>query len=190
MTARDLIARAAPTRRQRAMLIALGVDGVLFLALFAAYVYLRVHASTWPVALHFASGLMACAMTLFTLCGSFTMFVAAREQRKAGDANALRLVLATIALLGTFLLLDAMEWARLILFEGVNLRGAFGSTFFALSGFHALHVLVACLYLSAVAGKLRRSDVGASALFVHFTNIVWIILFIGLYLSNADLQGL
>ncbi|MCU1257610.1 MAG: bb3-type cytochrome oxidase subunit [Bryobacterales bacterium] len=190
MNARELLRGVVRTRRQRAMFLCLCADGVVFLALFTAYIYLRVHSTEWPVALHFASGLMAFAMTLFTVCGSFTMAVAAREQRKGNEVIAVRLILATIALFGTFLLLDAMEWARLLLFERVSISTAFGSTFFALSGYHALHVLVALFYMAAVAGRIKRSDVGACALFVHFTNLVWLALFVGLYLSNADLKGL
>ncbi len=185
-----MIGSLVHTRRQRAMFLFLCADGLLFLALFAVYIYLRAHSPAWPVALHFASGLMAFAMTLFTLCGSFTMAVAAREQARGGEVLPIRLLVATLALLGTFLLLDAMEWARLILFERVRLSTHFGATFFALSGFHALHVLVAAFYVVAVASSIKRSDVGACALFVHFTNLVWLAIFFGLYLSNADLQGL
>jgi cytochrome c oxidase subunit 3 len=172
------------------MLIFLCADGIVFLALFTVYIYLRAHAAEWPLALHFASGLMAFAMTLFTLCGSFTMFAAAREQEKGGEVNAVRLIVATIAVLGTFLILDAMEWARLILFEHVTLATHFGATFFALSGYHALHVFFAVFYLAAVAANIKRADVGAAAFFIHFTNLMWLAIFVGLYLSNADLKGL
>jgi heme/copper-type cytochrome/quinol oxidase subunit 3 len=46
------------------------------------------------------------------------------------------------------------------------------------------------IYLSVVAAKIKTSDAGSAALFVHFTNLVWLILFIGFYLASADLQGL
>ena len=190
MTAADLFRTVVHTRRQRAMFLFLCADAAVFLTLFAAYLYLRAQAAAWPVTLHFASGLMAFAMTMFTVCGSFTMVAAARQQNQGSGVIAIRLLIATIALLGTFLLLDAMEWARLILFERVTLATNFGSTFFTLTGYHALHVLVASFYIAGVAGKIKTSDVGACALFVHFTNLVWLALFVGLYLSNSDLKGL
>jgi cytochrome c oxidase subunit 3 len=190
MTARELFRLVVHTRRQRAMLTFLCADAVVFLALLAVYFYLRAHAPEWPVALHFASGLMAVAMTLFTVCGSFTMAAAARDRDKGGEVIAMRLTVATIALFGTFLLCDAMEWARLILFEHVTLATPFGATFFALSGYQALHAFVGCFYLVAVAAKIKRSDVGACALFVHFTNLLWLAILVALYLSNADLKGL
>lgn len=190
MSPRDLFRLVVHTRRQRAMLTFLYVDAAVFLTLLAVYIYLRAHAPEWPVALHFASGLMACAMTLFTVAGSFTMAAAARDQEKGGETVAMRLAVATIAVFGTFLLCDAMEWARLILFERVTLVTPFGATFFALSGYQALHTFVACFYLAAVAGKIKRSDVGACALFIHFTNVLWLVIFVALYLSNADMKGL
>jgi heme/copper-type cytochrome/quinol oxidase subunit 3 len=190
MNARELFRFMVHTRRQRAMLTFLCADAAVFLVLLTVYLYLRAHAPEWPVALHFASGLMAFAMTLFTLSGSFTMAAAARDQERGGETIAMRLILATIAVFGTFLLCDAMEWARLILFEHVTLATPFGETFFALSGYQAVHTFAGCFYLAAVAGKVKRSDVGACALFIHFTNLLWLVIFVALYLSNADLKGL
>jgi cytochrome c oxidase subunit 3 len=184
------------TRKQRGMAIFLAADFVVFLTLFIGYVYLRRQAPTWPDAFHFPSGLMAAAMTLFALSGSFAMFYAAQHWAKQSFEIAMRLSVATIAVWGSVLILLAMEWVRLFVIVEVTLTDnpwhvpAFSSTYFALTGFYALHLLAGMVYLGMVAARIRTSDAGAAALFTHFTNAVWLILFFGLYLASSDLQGL
>jgi cytochrome c oxidase subunit 3 len=184
------------TRKQRGMAILLSADLVVFLALFIAYIYLRRQAPSWPGAFHFASGLMAFSMTLFALAGSFAMFYAARYQVSQGFEIAMRLVVATIAVWGSVLILLAMEWIRLILIMGVSFTSnpwavpAFSSTYFTLTGFYALHLLIGLIYLTVVASRIRVTDAGAAALFVHFTNLVWLVILTGVYFASTDLQGL
>jgi heme/copper-type cytochrome/quinol oxidase subunit 3 len=184
------------TRKQRGMFIFLAADFVVFLVLFIGYIYLRRQAPLWPDAFHFPSGLMAAAMTLFALSGSFAMFYSAQHQLKDSFEIAMRLIVATIAVLGSVLILLAMEWVRLIAIVEVTFTAnpwnvpAFSSTYFALTGFYALHLLIGIIYLGIVASRIRNSDAGAAALFVHFTNLVWLILFFGLYMASADLQGI
>jgi heme/copper-type cytochrome/quinol oxidase subunit 3 len=184
------------TRAQRGMAVFLVADFVVFLALFVSYIYLRVHVPVWPAAFHFASGLMAFAITLFAFSGSFAMVYSAKYQVKEGYEIAMRLIVATIAVLGSVIILLGMEWVRLIFIADVtfthNSYGvpAFSWTYFTLTGFYGLHLLVGLIYLSVVAVRIKSGDAGAAALYVHFTNLVWLILFIGVYLASSDLQGL
>lgn len=179
--------------RQR---VFLAVDLLLFLALFFSYVYLRVQSPTWPVAFHFASDLMAVAITLFVLAASFTMFFAARHQAAGSFEIALRMVVATIAVWGSVVILLAMEWVHLIMIVEVTLTTnpygvpSFGPTYFLLTGFLALHLIGGLGYLVAVAAEIRTRDAAACALFVHFTSLVWLAILAGVYLAGADLQGL
>ncbi len=196
MSATPFLQKLVKTRRQRAMFLFLCADAAFFFTLFTAYIYVRVQSPTWPVAIHFGSALLAAAMTLFVGAGSFTMASAAKQQDLGETAISVRLIASTVALWGTFLLLDAMEWARLVLFEHVTPTHnpwnvpPFGATFFALTGFHALHMVVGFFYMIAVAANIKRSDVGACALFIHFSNLVWFLLFASLYVFAADMRGL
>lgn len=176
------------TRKQQAMLLFLAADAVMFFSLFAAYIYLRRTALTWPTVFHFPSSLMAFAMTMFAVSASFTVAVAARQRN---DLIAIRCVVASIGAWLCFVFIEAIEWARLIFFQGVTLRsGPFGASFYTLSGLHVAHVIAGLVYLTMVAIRIRRYDVGACALYVHFVNLMWLLLFPALYLSAADLQGL
>ena len=68
--------------------------------------------------------------------------------------------------------------------------GVYGSIFYGLTVFHALHVLaglVALLVLvpGARKGRLRsgaQSRVRVSAMFWHFVDAVWVVMFVAVYL--------
>ena len=70
----------------------------------------------------------------------------------------------------------------------------FGSTFFTLTGFHGAHVtlgvvwLLSLFFLSFKRGMVtpeRNLDVDLAALYWHFVDIVWIIIFTVVYLFGV-----
>jgi cytochrome c oxidase subunit 3 len=178
------------------MLFFLSADAIMTGTFFLVFLYLRIRAPHWPDAFHFPSGLMAAAMTMFLLAGSFTIRLAVRAAY-GGEADPHapgRWVAVTIATWSCFLLLEAIEWMRLIFIEGVTLADnpwkvpLFGATYFTLTGLHALHVLAGLVYLTLVA--LLKWNLKAAQWYVHFVNAMWLPLFFGLYLASTDLQGL
>ena len=174
---------------EKNMLMFLSADAIMTLTFFAVFAYLRFIAPQWPAAFHFGSGLMAAAMTMFLLSGSFTMFLAVRDAHAPG-----RWIAVTVASWCCFLLLEGVEWVRLNLIMDVTLRSnpwnvpLFGATYFILTGLHALHVIGGLVYLTLVA--VKKWDVKAALWYVNFVNAMWLPLFFGLYLASTDLQGL
>ena len=185
-----------PTPRRRLFVLLLAIDLCAFFALFAVYLYLRAHAPFWPKAFHFPSGLMTVSMTMFALAASFLMVVALSFRAKQELVLASRMVALAIACWFTYGVLAAMEWLRLIVVDHVWLSAnpwglpQFGQTYFALTAFQFLHVFVGTLYLISVAARIREHDLAIAAMFVHFSNLLWLILFPALVLSAIDLQGL
>jgi heme/copper-type cytochrome/quinol oxidase subunit 3 len=184
------------TRQQRGMAIFLAADLVIFLALFASYIYLRLQVPHWPGAFHFGSGLVAFAITMFAVSSSVTMFYATRYQVSEGYEISMRLVVATIATLGTVFILLGMEWVRLLFIAEVTFVAnpwgvpAFSWAYFGLTGFYGIHILVVLVYLMVLAVKIKTTDAGSATLVVHFTNIVWLMILFGVYFASADLQGI
>ena len=79
---------------------------------------------------------------------------------------------------------DAFPWLRLpIVIPGGNM---WAGTYFLLTGFHAIHVIVGLIVFSILLlSKLDRSDAGKienAGLYWHFVDLVWIFLFPLLYL--------
>ncbi len=175
--------RPAITPKRRLFLLFAASDFAMFGALLAVYFYLRAAAPFWPKAFHFPSGLMSVAMTMFAIAASVMMLVAQRVAEKA------RMIALAIVCWLTFGFLAAMEWARVILSERVPLR-QFHETYFALTGFQLVHVMAGTAYLLAVAARPARHDLEIAAAYVHYVNLLWLILFPALILSAIDLRGL
>ena len=95
------------------------------------------------------------------------------------------------ALLGTtFLGFQAFEFTSFV-HEGLKLQtNLFGSSFFTLTGFHGAHVTAGVIWLvSLLAIDYRRGlgpadalNVDIAALYWHFVDVVWIVIFTLVYL--------
>jgi heme/copper-type cytochrome/quinol oxidase subunit 3 len=95
------------------------------------------------------------------------------------------------AILGaTFLGFQAYEFTSFV-HEGLSIRtNLFGSSFFTLTGFHGAHVTAGVIWLLTLLSidykrGLRPSDalaVDLAALYWHFVDVVWIVIFALVYL--------
>jgi heme/copper-type cytochrome/quinol oxidase subunit 3 len=102
-----------------------------------------------------------------------------------------QLWLFTTALLGTtFLGFQAYEFTAFVN-EGLTVKtNLFGSTFFTLTGFHGAHVTVGVLWLMSLLwidrtrglGPADELTVDIAALYWHFVDVVWIVIFTLIYL--------
>ena len=177
------------------MWIFLAGDAMSFGALLAGYGALRYGSADWPVPSTVLGVGLTAVMTFLLICSSVTMVLALAAVQR-GDARGLRKFLALTILGGlTFLGMQAYEWTHLI-HEGLRLSanrwGAslFGTTFFVITGFHGAHVTGGVLYLScyliqALRGRAHAgtaNQVEVAALYWHFVDLVWILVFTFVYL--------
>jgi cytochrome c oxidase subunit 3 len=171
--------------------------------------YMTVRASTtvpWPnpskvfgleIAGHSVPLLLIAIMTFTLISSSGTMAMAVNFGYRRDRLKTTLLMLATAALGATFVSMQAYEWTKLILHEGVrpwgNPMGApqFGSCFFMITGFHGLHVSIGVIYLSTIASKVARGHyekrgnyevVEIAGLYWHFVDLVWVFIFALFYL--------
>jgi heme/copper-type cytochrome/quinol oxidase subunit 3 len=127
----------------------------------------------------------------FVLLTSSLMVVLGLESIRQGNRRGLVTFLGLTALLGAaFLGGQAYEFAHLAA-AGITLTSSvFGSSFFTLTGFHGLHVLIGVAWALLTLGKAARGQysavenmgVEAFGLYWHFVDIVWIVLFTIIYL--------
>jgi len=155
-------------------------EAVLFFMLIAAFVYFR--ASSVATA---ARNLDLTTATLYTACllaSSFTMWRATLTGTRAWLA-------ATLALGAIFLYGQSAEYWRLF-HQNVTISGRtqFGTTFFALTGVHALHVFGGLLLLTVLVSGAgfrpahRAAVVDAASLYWYFVDAIWILIFAVVYL--------
>ena len=136
-------------------------------------------------------------MTMILITSSGTMAMAVNFGYRRDRKKTALLMFAT-ALLGlSFVGMQAFEWSKLILGEGVrpwgNPMGApqFGSAFFMITGFHGLHVTGGVIYLVVIAIRILRGHyersgnyqiVEIAGLYWHFVDLVWVFIFALFYL--------
>lgn len=181
-------------------------DTFIFSIFLTSYMTVRMSATdSWPLtsevfALEVAGThlplVLIAIMTFILITSSGTMAMAVNFAYR-GDKRKTTILMACTALLGaSFVGMQAFEWSKLILEEGIrpwgNPLGAaqFGSTFFMITGFHGLHVTAGVIYLAIVARKVGRGDyekkgyaiVEIAGLYWHFVDLVWVFIFAFFYL--------
>jgi cytochrome c oxidase subunit 3/cytochrome o ubiquinol oxidase subunit 3 len=128
--------------------------------------------------------------TVCLLSSSVTVHYAERSLRRGRRTGFVVLWSATIALGVAFLAGTAYEWYDLITQHGLTIsRNVFGSTYYTLVGFHALHVTVGVIVLLLVLGLVLRGQVTArhpvaaevTSWYWHFVDGVWVVVFTVVY---------
>jgi len=150
--------------------------------------------------------LLIAIMTFILISSSGTMAMAVRFGYQKNRRMTTMLLIITALFGASFVGMQAFEWTKLIVDEGVrpwgNPMGApqFGSVFFMITGFHGFHVSVGVLFLVLVARKVWRGDydtekkgfftsrkgnyeiVETMGLYWHFVDLVWVFIFAFFYL--------
>ena len=182
-------------------------DIFIFSCFLTGYMTVRVSTTVaWPnpsevFALHVGGAdvplLLIAIMTFVLISSSGTMAMAVNFAYRRDRVNAATLMLVTATCGEIFVGMQAFEWSKLILEEGIrpwgNPMGAaqFGSAFFMITGFHGLHVTCGVIYLFVVAFRLLRGDyeksgnyqiVEIAGLYWHFVDLVWVFIFALFYL--------
>jgi cytochrome c oxidase subunit 3 len=173
------------------MVMALGSWTMLFVSLFFSYAVLRLGAGEWPPdGLEPLPRLLPCLNTLVLVASSAVLHLGVRPAAAARPGALLSALRRTLALGSLFLALQLAVWIPLWR-SGFRIEsGVFGSIFYGLTVFHALHVLAglaALLVLVPGAAKGRwvsgaQSPVRLTAMFWHFVDAVWALMFVTIYL--------
>ena len=128
--------------------------------------------------------------TLLLLTSGVTITIA-HHALKVGNRSQLVLwMAATIALGVVFLGFQAYEYIHA--YRDLNLKmttGAYGSTFFMLTGFHGFHVTLGAIMLTVIFGRILSGHFTPQnhfafegvAWYWHFVDVVWLGLFIFVY---------
>ena len=181
-------AHGAPSALGVGVVVWLASELMFFAGLFATWFTLRASADVWPpegVELEVAR--MAVA-TVVLIASSGTMHLASVAARGADRTAAIRWLAATATLGALFLANTALEWSTADFSIDTD---AYGSIFYILTGFHALHVFGGILFMGAIAGAVAgrsRAPVGPTvevcAAYWHFVDVVWIAVFLTVYVLD------
>jgi len=140
------------------MMLFLGADLMLFVALIGAFLVFRGGSADWPPLGQPRLPLAITGVnTIILLASGFTMFRAMQMIRAGNVSGFLKRLLLTAGLGVTFLLIQGSEWLRLVGFGLTMSSSVYGSIFYTLIGCHALHVLGAVLWLLVINFKARQN---------------------------------
>jgi cytochrome c oxidase subunit 1/cytochrome c oxidase subunit I+III len=178
-----------PEKNKTAVVAFIISETAFFAVLILAYLFYNAG----PPAGLGAQDLNLAKTGLFSLClfaSSFTLW-RSEVSLDGGRERAMRVWLAaTILLGGVFLVGQGLEYGTLFKNGASVNMNLFATTFFTLTGFHGLHVCVGLIALLIVLGltlpagcKRRPSPaLKAVALYWHFVDGVWLVVFSTIYL--------
>ena len=185
------------------MWVFLVTEIMFFGGVFTAYVAYR---SAYPGAFGHASEHLDLTLgsinTAVLIASSLTMALAVHASQLGKRSALVSFLLLTMALGGVFLGIKAVEYAdkfhhHLVpgahfVFAGPDAHPAeiFFSLYFAMTGLHALHMIIGLGVLAVLVSQARQDRFGTgyhtpieiAGLYWHFVDIVWIFLFPLLYL--------
>ncbi|HET6265178.1 MAG TPA: cytochrome c oxidase subunit 3 [Usitatibacter sp.] len=170
----------------------LASEVMLFGALFASYVMLRVGAEHWPPGSTYLNIPLATLNTVILISSSVTMVLAWASLAR-NDFKKFRVFMAITILCGFgFLVVKYFEYSAKFHHELYPSTNTFLAIYFTLTGLHMLHVIGGMAvnsYLWGPGSALWKTDpvhftnrVENSGLFWHLVDLVWIFLFPILYL--------
>lgn len=175
------------------MVLLIATEAMLFGSLIAAYFYLRFgEGQVWP-----PDGIKKPAlelpliMTAILWSSSLPVHLAERAARRGNQAMLRGGLLAGFLLGAVFLGMQVgMEYPEKLR-EFTATENAYGSLFFALTGFHGSHVLVGLLLSLWVQARAwrgafspeRHLTVQNFVLYWHFVDVVWAAVLATIYLS-------
>jgi heme/copper-type cytochrome/quinol oxidase subunit 3 len=161
-------------RAQFGMALFLLSEAVFFFMLIAAFVYFR------SSSLGAAAGNLNLPVTaVYTAC----LLASSITVQRAAGSGARWWLAGTIVLGAVFLFGQASEYFRLFRQNVTISQSVFGTTFFTLTGIHGLHVLGGIALLAIVLGlSAPRTAVETVAMYWHFVDGVWLVIFAVVYL--------
>jgi cytochrome c oxidase subunit 3 len=195
------------------MWIFLITEIMFFGGAFLAYtVYRHLFPLVFAVASSSLNVYIGAANTVVLLCSSLTMVLAVRAAQLGQRKTIILFLILTLILGGIFLGVKAYEWNEKFQEHHIpgmanfHLEGVpayeqghaqlFFSMYFAMTGLHALHMVIGAFLLTYLILETRKGQYTAEymtpvdmiGLYWHFVDIIWIFLFPMLYLIDRHLK--
>jgi len=178
-----------PSKRRVGMSALITGESAIFTIFVAAYVFYMGKSLTGPTPQQILE--VPIVGTICLLLSSLAIYRAEKAIEEERMASFTLWLAATITLGAVFLIETTLEWKKLIYQDGLTIStNLFGTTFYSLVGLHATHVVVGLFLLSATfvfslfgwVDSRQSERFGVIALYWHFVDAVWIVVFTVVYL--------
>jgi cytochrome c oxidase subunit III len=178
-----------PSRRKIGVVGLILTESALFTIFVTAYLFYIGKSATGPYPQQVLD--LPMVATLCLLSSSLTVALAERAFQRGDNGKFQLWWLVTIFLALEFLGSTALEWRRLIFQEHLTIAtNLFGTTFYALVGLHASHVIVGLILLTLVwvlslrgqVRKMHAEHIEMLSWYWHFVDGIWVIVFTVVYI--------
>ena len=165
-------------------------ESFFFLALIVSYVFYSHPGGELSSTAKYLELKKTSIFTFFLLFSSITIHMAGLKSDKGNRKALLGWLIFTIILGLIFLVGQGTEYAHLYSLNITFNQNTFGSSFFTLTGFHGLHVLLGLIVLTIMAAIIRSGSYtkveskafSSAIMYWHFVDGVWIVVFSVVYL--------
>ncbi len=180
--------------RKMLIWVFLGSECMFFGSLIATYLIYYGQSVSGPTPADILDIPTTTVSTFVLLMSSFMMVMAYSNIRRGNVRNFRIWILCTAFLGATFLGFQVFEFREFAIHGHLTPRtNLFGSTFFTLTGFHGAHVTLGVVWLVSLFGYSFKGDltpqeglsVDIAALYWHFVDVVWIVIFTVIYLIGV-----
>jgi len=176
------------SRGRVGMVCLIVAEASLFAVFVVAYLFYLGKSLTGP----FPSDVLSVPVlgTVCLLSSSVTVAVGARALARGGVGRCGTWLLVTVLLGAVFLAGTAAEWSQLIMREGLTVStNLFGTTYYALVGLHASHVVVGLVMLALITvfawsralRPVHAERVELVSWYWHFVDGVWVVVLTVVY---------
>jgi len=188
------------------MWLFLVMDALTFGAILLGAAALRYASESWPEAGTILNIPLTAANTFLLICTSFTMVMSLQALREGKEKRFIKFLQLTIIGGLVFLFIQIFEYYHFVsgsseLGLALSTNGLngnqllpstdiYGAVFYTTTTFHGLHVLSGVIYLSVIMFQGMKGTYSAAnydrveiaALFWHFVDLIWILVFTIIYL--------
>jgi cytochrome c oxidase subunit 3 len=178
-----------PSKRRVGMSALIIGESAIFTIFVVAYVFYMGKSLTGPTPQQVLD--VPILGTICLLSSSLTVRRAEKAIEEERMTSFTLWLAATITLAAVFLMETVLEWKKLIYQDGLTIStNLFGTTFYSLVGLHATHVVVGLFLLGSTfvfslfgwVDSRQSERFGVIALYWHFVDAVWIVVFTVVYL--------
>ncbi len=175
-----------------AMWVFLGSECLLFGGLISTYLLYRHNIQDGPGPSEEFFDIPFTSASSFVLLMSSLTMVLAHSAAERGDQKRLKIWLLSTALLGSVFVSGQIYEFTVFVREGLGWSTSpFSSAFYALTGFHGVHVTIGIImllstFISTLRGRMHPGNaetVEIVGLYWHFVDIVWVFIFTVIYLA-------
>ena len=171
------------------MMMLILTEGALFVYLLFAYYYTAVQHSPGWLPERLPNFKLSLPDTIILILSSAVVWRGESLLKRGGSGGATAIYLAIGALMGiVFVAIQALEWAGK---QFTPFSGSYGSLYFTITGFHMLHVIAGVVILLTLSlwcvlgyfNRIRSAPVSIGAIYWHFVDAVWLVLFFTFYVT-------